>query len=313
MKNTEHLRYEIKAREFTSYPPEWETVFERRAPVLTEIGCGNGEFLADWALRYPDKNFIGIERSLESARRTQKRLWEQGIPNVRIIRDDARFAMRELFPDNSLQQVMVNFPDPWPKDRHRNRRIVIPDFIRTLSAVLSNHGVFELVSDQEWFIKEAFGLFADTRCFRMENVETNPIREVSTKYERKWREEGRTVYRFRAVKEQSSKIHRIVESGEMPHVIIEKKIHPDAVYNLKALSRAEGDQIFIVKEIFARPDQEAFLLRTVTTDQGYTQNFFILIATHPSGYIVKIDSGFQPYRTPAVKAAIRKVGQLLSE
>ena len=63
MKTAEFLKYEINARQAESLPLEWESVFGRMAPLALEIGCGNGEFLVDWAQSRPDWNFVGIEIS----------------------------------------------------------------------------------------------------------------------------------------------------------------------------------------------------------------------------------------------------------
>lgn len=312
MKTAEAAKYEVKTRAYRVFPITWENLFRRRAPLVLEIGCGNGEFLAAWARWQPDWNFVGIELSLGSAERTLQRLLENGIENTRVIRDDARFGLREFFADESLQQVIMNYPDPWPKKKHRRRRLIIPDFIRTLSAVLQKNGIFELVTDQEWYAQEAAELFAENGCFRVPALERNPNRPVTTKYERKWREEGRDVFRLQVVKQKFGKIVRIVENGEMPHEIIRKEIAAGQVFALKHVVWKNKNTVFAIKEVFADVENTTFLLRTVTADGDYNQNFYILIAHHPAGFIVKIDPNIQPFRTPAVKTAIRVIADRLS-
>ena len=98
----------------------------------------------------------------------------------------------------------------------------------------------------------------------------------------------------------------------MPHYIIPQTLNPRDIIHLRGLERTQPEQVFKIKEVFATPDQKAYLLRTVTVDKDYVQNFFVLVARHPEGFIVKIDSGFQPYRTPAVRLALREISEMLS-
>lgn len=313
IKDSRCLKYEIKGREQRQFPLNWPALFRREAPMAVEIGCGNGEFLVNWAASRPDWNFVGIEISLGSAARIQKRLQQAALTNVRVLRDDARFVLRELFPDGSVQHIMMNFPDPWPKERHRHRRVVIPPFIRTVAAVLAPDGRYELVTDQDWYAAEARQLFQESTLFRVAEIETNPARPVSTKYERKWREEGRQIYRLVAHKQRSAPITRIVESGDMPHYMIDQEITSRDIAALKGLTRQENGHLFVIKEIYFNQEQRTHLLRTVVSDDDYQQAFFILVSPHQKGFIVKIDPVFQPYRTPAVKMAVFEVGKQLAK
>ncbi len=313
MKTAEFLKYEINARQAESLPLEWESVFGRMAPLALEIGCGNGEFLVDWAQSRPEWNFVGIEISMESVWRIQHRIFRNDLRNVRVLREDARFALRELFPDASLRHVMMNFPDPWPKEKHRRRRTIKPEFVGTLAALLEIGGYFELVTDQDWYAGDAGALFKESECFDLQPVEVDPIRPVTTKYERKWRKEGRHTFRMKATQKKKLAIHRIVEGGEMPHVILHRRMDSGKILALNGLVVKHSDSVFAVKEIFMKPDDRACMLRMVASDKDYTQNFFILIAEHRDGFIVKIDAGIQPYRTPAVKFAVFEIGRLLDK
>lgn len=99
----------------------------------------------------------------------------------------------------------------------------------------------------------------------------------------------------------------------MSHVIISKKIDEENIIRLEGMEKIIAEKLFKIKEVFIRPDRQAYLLRIVTKDKDYTQKFFILIAQHKAGTIVKIDTGFQPYRTPAVKMVVEEIGHLLQE
>jgi tRNA (guanine-N7-)-methyltransferase len=309
IKDEKALRYEINPREFARLPLNWVKIFQREAPLGVEVGCGNGEFLTAWATEQPQWNLVGMELSLASTERSQQRIFRQQLNNVRLIREDAVFGIRELFPDRSMRILIMNFPDPWPKERHRRRRLISTDFAGTLGAVLELQGSFELYTDQLWYAEDARDIFHKSRYFECSDIRENPFRHVSTKYERKWKLENRQIWYFNAVKIKDNRIKRTGVSAVMPHVYIKSKISSEDILPLQGLEIREKDSMVKVKEIFRSVRQDAFLVRTVAVDKDYMQTFFILIAPHNSDFIVKIDSGFQPYRTPAVKMAVEKIAQ----
>lgn len=305
------LRYEIQGRAATAYPLNWNAVFGRQAALFVEIGFGNGEFLVDWARANPEHNFVGIELSMESARRIQKKIYALKVTNIRIIRDHARFVLRELFPNNSIRGVVMNFPDPWPKKRHQERRLIDTQFVRILSAVTQTQGYFELVTDQFWYAQQAREKFMEENLFETTEIITNPVRSVSTKYERKWRSEGRDIFQMIATQRHSVSINRLLEDVTMPHVFISPTIRIDKLEPFLDRMFREGESSFLVKRIYQDLNKRNFLLRAITRDLDYLQNFYIIIARHEDGWIIKLDDSLQPYRTPAVKWAIQKIGEIL--
>jgi len=309
-----YLEYAVQAKQFERYPLDWENIFERKAPLAVEIGFGNGDFLIDWAAQKPEWNFVGIELSLESMVRIQKRLHQKRITNIRPLHEDARFSLREFFPENSLRQVIMNFPDPWPKERHKERRLLNEEFTEILSVVLENGGYYELVTDQEWYGEHAHALFRESPYFEVAAVEENPQRPVITKYEQKWREVGRNSYRVLARKTQAAAaINRLLEDADMPHAFVEKEINFAAIENLIGLEHTQAELLFVVKAAFGDAGQNRFLLRTIAKDGAFRQGFYIVVKRHEERrWLVKLDTTVLPYRTPAVKMAVWKIGEILN-
>jgi tRNA (guanine-N7-)-methyltransferase len=312
MQNADYLKYDIDPRQESNYPLDWKKFFTESRPLAVEIGCGNGEYLVRWAVLEPSWNYVGIEMSLASCDRSQQRIYQQGLKNIRLLRDEARFALREFFADKSVHHIVLNFPDPWPKDKHRDRRIYFGGFTSTVAAVLVDDGKLDIYTDQLWYAQEAREVFRKLGAFSIEEVQKDPERLVSTKYERKWRENFRDVYHFRAVKKHHVKIERILKDTVMPHYFIEKNIKSLKIEKLSGYELKRDKQVFKIKEVYRRKDRQSFLMRTVAVDGDYLQNFFILAAVHEKGTIIKIDAGFQPYRTPAVKMAVEEIGKLLN-
>ena len=118
------------------YPSDIRTWFETDQPIELDLGCGKGRFLLARAQRFPDRNFLGIERQLERIRKIDSRIERLGLKNVRLFRVEGFYAVRHLLPDNSLSACYIFHPDPWPKDKHAHHRLLGPEFLHALQRVL---------------------------------------------------------------------------------------------------------------------------------------------------------------------------------
>jgi len=114
--------------------------------VWLEIGFGGGEHLAWQAQNHPGVGLIGCEPFVRGVAGLVKRLAEDGIGAVRIHDDDARFAL-EWLPEASIGRVFVLFPDPWPKKRHRKRRLLNPDVLSMLARAMREGAVLRFATD----------------------------------------------------------------------------------------------------------------------------------------------------------------------
>jgi tRNA (guanine-N7-)-methyltransferase len=94
-------------------PLAWDALFGNDRPVELEVGSGKGLFLANAAAANPAHNFLGIELARKYARRAGERVTKLGLPNVKVIRGDARLFLSSQVPAHSLRVVHVFFPDPW--------------------------------------------------------------------------------------------------------------------------------------------------------------------------------------------------------
>lgn len=129
------------------WPTDWAAFFGREAPLLVEIGFGGGHFLVDLGQRRPDANLLGIEISNPSLRRAQDKLNKRGMTNVRLLYGDARALFWLLCPLASVQEVYINFPDPWPRPSHQRRRLVSDAFLQLLATRMPAQGRLEIATD----------------------------------------------------------------------------------------------------------------------------------------------------------------------
>ncbi|MDA3914421.1 tRNA (guanosine(46)-N7)-methyltransferase TrmB [Oleiagrimonas sp.] len=124
-----------------------DATFERHAPHILEIGFGNGEALAYSAASDPGSDYLGIEVHRPGVGRLMNTLATSGTENVRLYRHDAVEVLREEIARETLDQVRVWFPDPWPKKRHQKRRLIQPDFVALVASRVRPGGLLHLATD----------------------------------------------------------------------------------------------------------------------------------------------------------------------
>lgn len=127
--------------------PLWSEIFGNNNPLALEIGCGVGDFIVQMAALHPELNFIAIDFYNKGCIKTCKRVDKSGLTNVKILRAEARSFIEACIPNNTLRKIIINCPDPWPKLRHRKRRLVNTEFVAWLSRFLQPQADFYFATD----------------------------------------------------------------------------------------------------------------------------------------------------------------------
>lgn len=128
-------------------PVDWRAVFGNDRPVEVEIGPGRGETLLAAAVARPDVNLFGIEHNGRAAETLAGMAASRGLANVHVVAGDAHCIVGRLVPDASVEAYYIYFPDPWPKTRHRDRRLAAPGFARHLLRTLATPGRIHVLTD----------------------------------------------------------------------------------------------------------------------------------------------------------------------
>jgi len=164
-------------------------LFGRDAPLVLEIGYGDGEALVDTAALEPGVNFIGAEVYTPGVGHCLIRIEQQALNNVRLCQADAIELLNKNIPDAALSEIRLFFPDPWPKKKHHKRRIVSESFMQLISRKLQAGGRIHFATDWAPYAEWAMDVFE--ACPTLENVAgtrqftPRPDSRTLTKFERR--------------------------------------------------------------------------------------------------------------------------------
>lgn len=180
---------------------DWEAVFGNRNPLHIEVGCGNGHFLIEAAGAQPQLNYAGIDLRRKRIAKSCRKVNKRGLKNLKFILGDAYKILEEMVADSSVAAFYVNFPDPWPKYRHRRNRLNSERFIRLLTRKLQKEGRLYWVCDHYGQILDVIRLCRELEQqgvlqdrFAPDGFTEQLDDYPPTLYEKKWRSMNRKIF-----------------------------------------------------------------------------------------------------------------------
>jgi len=141
-------------------PADWPAIFGNDHPLALEVGCGIGDFIAKTAADQPGTNFVAIDFYNKGCLKTCARAERLGLTNLRVLREEARQFIVQRMPKGSLAAVYVNCPDPWPKKRHRKRRLFDPATVQRIEECLRPGGELHVATDAGEYWREIVAILA---------------------------------------------------------------------------------------------------------------------------------------------------------
>ena len=138
--------YVVPEDTLESCPGTWHEIFGNDHPIHIEIGMGKGRFLHTLAKSNPQINYVGIEKYSSVLLRAIQKMETDPLPNLRFIRMDAE-EISEVFAEEEIDGIYLNFSDPWPKDRHAKRRLPSREFLKRYDTFLKKDGILEFKTD----------------------------------------------------------------------------------------------------------------------------------------------------------------------
>ena len=186
------------------YKGKWTEQFDNANPICVELGMGRGQFITANAYRDPASNYIGIEKKNEVVLTALQRVLDLGqpIPNLRMLPTNISF-ISEIFAQQEIDKLFINFCDPWPKDRHAKRRLTHRNFLNEYKQLLKPKAEIIFKTDNrelfdfsvEEFQACGFELAEITYDLHKLNDPTN----IMTEYEKKFSEMGVKINRLKAL------------------------------------------------------------------------------------------------------------------
>ncbi len=144
---------------------ELSRLFPSMQPLEVELGCGDGSFLLEYAGRTPKHNFIGVERLLGRIRKLDRKGRRLRLTNLRGIRIECAYFLEYLLPPRCATALHIYFPDPWPKRKHWNRRLINDRFPNLAADALVPGGVVYLRTDNRPYYEEMLSIFKASKVF----------------------------------------------------------------------------------------------------------------------------------------------------
>jgi tRNA (guanine-N7-)-methyltransferase len=184
--------------DYTATPQDYAARFGRNAPLVLEIGFGNGEALA-WASENDlGRDFIGVEVHGPGVGRLMNALAARDATNVRLYKHDAVEVLENEIPPGTLAEARIWFPDPWHKKRHNKRRIIQPEFVALLASRMAPNGLLHLATDWQPYAEHMLEVMEAAPDWRNDigpsHYAEKPAWRIETHFERRGLKLGHGVW-----------------------------------------------------------------------------------------------------------------------
>ena len=185
----------------TLWKGKWNELFGNDHPIHIEIGMGKGQFITGMAKAHPEINYIGVEMQVSVVSIALDKLIEQPLPNLKLLHVDGS-ALTEYFADSEVDQIYLNFSDPWPKKRHEKRRLTYKTFLAVDEQILRPNGEIHFKTDNQGLFEYSLASFSQygmiLKQVWLDLHQSQFEGNIMTEYEEKFSSKGRRIYRVEA-------------------------------------------------------------------------------------------------------------------
>lgn len=175
-------------------------IFKNENPIVLELACGKGEYTVNLARKFPEKNFVGIDKKGWRLWKGAKTALEEPLHNVHFIRMFIDH-LDEYFGKTEVDEIWITFPDPYLRDSHSSKRLTSPKFLEIYRKVLKPEGVIHLKTDSDELYEFTQQVVKSENCRPVVQVDNvylekpdDPVLTIRTYYEKKHLQEGKTIH-----------------------------------------------------------------------------------------------------------------------
>jgi len=299
------------------WSPDWAALFGRSAPLVLEIGFGDGKFLTELAQQNPAHNIIGVERAHEPFTWAEKRVKRLALGNVKLVYGDALMALHCLFPPHSLSALHINFSDPWHKKRHHKRRVITPEFLRVAATRLENGAPLFIATDIAQYAGEIGLALAQTAGLK--NAYPTPWmthREqagIATRYEQKAILAGRTCHYFKWLRRAAPLPPiPVYEEHPMPNIKLRLALDTRTILNaFQPISTQKKDRFTKIMAAYQDAGGDTLLFEALIEEPLFSQRLMVMLQRRGAEFLLQISSIGHPRTTPGVHDAINALAEWL--
>jgi tRNA (guanine-N7-)-methyltransferase len=186
---------------------DWHSLFQNYANKNVEYCSGNGTWIIEKAKQDPEVLWIAVEKRFDRVRKIWSKKQNYNIHNLLIVCGEAYVFSRYYLNESSLDHVFVNFPDPWPKEKHAKNRLLQKNFVEELSRLVKKGGTTTLVTDDEPYSGQIIFEMCQSKlwdpCFQDPYYRTEWPGYGDSYFDQLWREKGRMIryMQFENIKE----------------------------------------------------------------------------------------------------------------
>ncbi len=172
---------------FSQFVIQPKNIFGNDHPTVLDIGFGMGDEILDYARKNPQKNILGIEIYKPAIGNILKKIYELNIMNIRIVANDENLFLEYMIPNAVLSEIHIYFPDPWPKKKHKKRRLINEAFARILALKLESDGKVLCATDNQEYAEQILEIFDGQNSLKNMNTDygDRPDERKFTKFEKK--------------------------------------------------------------------------------------------------------------------------------
>jgi tRNA (guanine-N7-)-methyltransferase len=277
---------------YLPWPAPWAEIFGREAPLLIEIGFGSGVSLINLAQTRPYANILGVEIHLPGLRRVEERLWESDLPNLRLVQATGEQALWLLCRPAGVHGLIINFPDPWPKGRHHQCRLVNDTFLALAATRLVAGAPLEIATDHEEYAAVILECLQRSPYFES-RLDTPFVNEdnsrLRTKYELKAREVGRTCYYFLWRRNGITAVDNfpILQEPGMPHLVLSSPLSIDEITNRFEPSQWQAGSINVrFAALYRSSNGRTLLVDSYIHEEPVPQQLALIIRPRGPGELI---------------------------
>ncbi|MFN8530991.1 MAG: tRNA (guanosine(46)-N7)-methyltransferase TrmB [Anaerolineae bacterium] len=305
-----------------AWPADWAAMFGASRPLIVEIGFGHGAFLVHLARTFPQHNIIGLEINNRSIASTERLIAREKVTNVRLIHSTAETALAHLIEPAAVEQIHINFPDPWFKTKHSHRRLLRRENVDWMVSRLAPGGSLYLATDIFDYATMSADVLLNTpgldNLLPAPYVNEMPGRTV-TKYEAEAKQAGRTCYYFAFRRNAIPAADLpVIKELDMPHLVFRSPV------SLDAMNAAFTDQIethlnegeLHINFMGCYRGRDSLLIETAVSEPTIDQRVALLVLERwregkTDEYTIQLSTLGHPRPTEGIHRAVRLLADRL--